>query len=389
MGGAIPNSQLDPELPARRKSYIPSRPPPPPPIRIIDMDSNTNISIVPPTPPSAMSRVSPTMEEKTEELLALLATAALSTGSLTIAGGPSRLSCISGQSTPMAGTPHSFDFVVSTPMLPTARPPPRNSVPADISDLADETRDCPLPSATAAVCTFDDLEFGELEWAPDSDDESMPPTPKSASLYSQASMPQPCVSALDLDQIPLEPCTPAGSLFNMSLDGAAAFNAYDIPIPDSPFIRPYDDLCLAELAPKERVLRSRWSSSTLAESFADHRGSRWMSRLTFGSSVKKSPTKATFSLRSPTMPHFNIPKPPFSTPAKKPAAVPSTPVAASPSPATKKSSPRLSSGGRTLGRRDSNASLASTSGESTFSVSSTSSNGLKRKPIPIEIFMRA
>lgn len=338
------------------------------------------------------------MEEKTEELLALLANAALAnaaltTTSLAVPAGPSRLSCMSNPTTPMSTTPHNYEFVVPTPTV--ARPLPR-FVPADIPELSDPEGDSPV-SANFYAADIDELDLGalELEWVPDSDDdESMPPTPRSASppsIYSQASMPRVLLSQLSLDAIPLEPATPAGSSFFLDDDDAAF---YGIPIPDSPSVHPHDDLFFP--VQPEKVLRSRWSSSTLAESMVEHRSSGWMGRFAFGGG-KRSPTKSSFALKSPTMPHFTVPKPAFGSPAKKDkVSTPSAPGSSAFGSPTKKSampSPAKSSRGsplRTLGRRNSNISLcASDSGESVCSASSTTSNGLKRKPIPVEIFMRA
>lgn len=341
------------------------------------------------------------MEEKTEELLALLANAALSSGiTLALPAGPSRLSCGSSLA-PMSATPSSYNFVVSTPTMSqsgtpiTPRPLPRSSVPADIfNSIIDDSQDLSVSSLPEEGDLLDEVEFGDLEWLPESDDESLPTTPQSArsqSIYSQSSMPRFFSSELDLDldSIPLEPCTPALTAF---FESPCDDYAGDVAMPDSPLIRPFDDL------PQEKVLRSRWSSSTLAESLAERRGSGWMGRLAFGStSGKKSPTKPSFSLKSPTLPSFNIAKPTFASPTKKASTPVTTPtaspakkpfvLAAAPSP-TK--APRLSGSPRTLSRRESNASLCtSDSGESTFSASSSSSNGLRRKPIPVEIFMRS
>ncbi|GJE96298.1 hypothetical protein PsYK624_124920 [Phanerochaete sordida] len=396
-----PSTQLDPAFPAKRKSYIPSRPPPPPPIRIIDVDCGTNVFIAPPTPEE--TKCSPTMEEKTEELLVQLATAALTATSLSVPAGPSRLSCISNPTTPTSTTPQSCNFVVQTPT--NVRPPPR-SVPADISDFVDLVSDSPA-SADFFVADIDELDLGslELEWTPDSDDdESLPPTPTSPdspSFYSEDSMPRIAIlSELSLDAIPLEPATPAGSFFYIDNDdddfrGAA--------IPDSPSVRPHDDFF--SQAQPEKALRSRWSASTLAESFAERRGSGWRSRFAFagGRKAAPSPTKSTFALRSPTRATFGLSKPAFGSPMKKSAAsAPPAPGAAASSGTPSKrasaqstagassSTPVRSPHARQLGRRDSNVSLcASDSGDSVCSEASTASNGLRRKPIPVEIFMRA
>ncbi|KAI0073236.1 hypothetical protein K474DRAFT_235463 [Panus rudis PR-1116 ss-1] len=103
-----PSTQLDPTFHESKRvsRYIPTRPPPPPPI------------IVETCP-------SPTMEEKTEELLALLANAALDTEGFF---APEQFA-----TTPV--TPSST-FIVDTPT--GARPPPRMSIPADINDFFED-----------------------------------------------------------------------------------------------------------------------------------------------------------------------------------------------------------------------------------------------------------
>lgn len=303
------------------------------------------------------------MEEKTDALLALLANAALTTCLTVDTAGPSRLSVVSSTATP---TSPISTFVVRTPtaaapVTPTAEPTPRAlprfSVPADLSDFF--TEDTPISvdgDATLAEGLPEDID--DLDWL-DSDEDSMPSTPTSIkSLYSQASLPR--YHKPTLDEVPLEPCTPALSAFyDAPMDMDDFFGA---AIPDSPLL---SSALLPPAAADERKLRSRWSSSTLATLAERDRTSRWMERFKL-----KSPTRSTFGLPKPA-----VPSPTKKTPTSSPSKKPVTP-------------PRPS---REVRRRESNVSLSSDSGDSVFSNSSgtsTASNGLRRKPIPVEIFMR-
>ncbi|GBE89235.1 predicted protein [Sparassis crispa] len=288
-----PSLQLDPTFPHRRKSFlIPDRPPPPPPI------------VVSPS----------SMEEETEELLAQLASAALNSGFV----GTGLVSRGDGYLTPVSMPPTpSSTYIVSTPHL---RPPPRTSLPADIHDLPDEA---PWTPGAGEV---------EVEISPEIEGENAqgwPSTPQSVSVYSQASM--------SVDTLQLSPMS--------SFDFEVEIVPGECPaIPDTPAarIRP------REGAQPDRVLRSRWSSSTL------------------GSAVER-PSSASFWI-----PRFNL------SPTKKNAAKRIDPQKTPVSPG--KQSFESDAG---MNRRESrNSRMSSDSGDSSASC------GLRRKPIPVEIFMR-
>ncbi|KAI0826291.1 hypothetical protein BC629DRAFT_68749 [Irpex lacteus] len=188
---SMPSSQLDPTFPQRQRQAMPSRAPPPPPI-VIE------------SPPS------PTMEEKTEELLAMLANAAMDLNFL--GTGLTGSSSMLPPSVPV--TPSSAFAIVSPQPL---RPPPRSAIPADI-DYFDDTR---TPETRDALS---DERDGELEFEIDNlPSPEWPPTPKSTSLYSQAS--------ISLDTIPVELATPKTSKgsFDRETPVSPAF-------PDSPFV---------------------------------------------------------------------------------------------------------------------------------------------------------
>ncbi|KAK7685057.1 hypothetical protein QCA50_011894 [Cerrena zonata] len=344
--GRGPSTQLDPSFPPnaitsiankRRSRFIPSRPPPPPPITI-----------------EPASCPSPTMEEKTEELLKLLADAALDNTFL----GTGLSVETEMLSTPV--TPSSL-YAISTPT--TARPPPRMSIPADIFDFTEES-----PETDVSESGFD-----IIVTQPEDD---VPGSPRSISIYSQASMsvdalPISPISSFDFDiRTPTASEDPTAGMYPSqfsSFTTAAADIASPSPTTSA------NDFDSASMI-RERNLRSRWSSSTLASEYhAHHRQqmplspSAWITRFHLGSSSSSSsPTKS------------KAPKPTKAVPAAK------VPL----SPATKKSLDL--EGGAGLTRRDSSSSSRTSSSDSSSdSGESISSNGLRRKAIPIELFLRS
>lgn len=316
-----PSVQLDPTFPERKRYPIPSRAPPPPPIYI---DS----------PPS------PTMEEKTDELLALLANAALDSGFTgTGLGGLNEFP-------PSLPVTPSSEFAVYTPL--PSRPPPRMSVPADINDFLDDER-----SPDNQDLLSDERDDGEgLEFELDDDylpSPEWPRTPKGVSVYPQAS--------LSIDAIPLEPETPkVNSGFDCSMNSMEYESPLSPAMPDSPLVGMYAFNAL------QRPLRSQWSSSTLS-SLVDSRQtpsspSTWKLRFHIGSSShSKEADKLKASISRPSL--------------KPTKATPLSPVMQSSVP---------------VDRRNSSSSGHSDGG--TESADSTANSGTKRKPIPLEIFLR-
>lgn len=348
MPGRGPSTQLDPTFPdvttsianKRRSRFIPSRPPPPPPIVI-----------------EPASCPSPTMEEKTEELLKLLADAALDNGFL--GTGLSAESEI--VSTPV--TPSSL-YAISTPT--DARPPPRMSIPADIFDFTEESSETDV-SETG---------FDIIVTQPEDD---VPGSVRSISIYSQASMsmealPSSPISSFDFDiRTPTASEDPTAGMYSSAQFSSFTTAAADIASP-SPTTSAYDFDSASMI--RERNLRSRWSSSTLASEYHAHQRrqqiplspSAWITRFHLGgsTSTSSSPTKS------------KAPKPPKAAPVAK------VPL----SPATKKSLDLESGAGLT--RRDSSSSSRTASSDcSSDSGESTCSSGLRRKAIPIELFLRS
>ncbi|CDO71140.1 hypothetical protein BN946_scf184845.g10 [Trametes cinnabarina] len=297
-----PSAQLDPTFPLKRRSYlVPSRPPPPPP--------------VPKSPTTAM-------ELATEELLAELANAALGAGFLGTELIIPQDGYLSAESLPP--TPSS-QFIVRSPS--PSRPPPRSAIPDDIYDLVES----PI----------------ELTIHMDPTASMWPSTPQSVSVYSQMteqSPPTSPLSSFDFD-VDVSHVLSQREQASSALEGAGAMRRSPSNISLVPTER-------------ERVLRSRWSSSTLgslAENSA-HSATSWLPRFHL------SPTKKDKSKPKPPSP--------VSSPLQRKNAVKSHGA---------KHSVDSDSG---LTQRDSRASRMS---ESSDSGESTMSNGLKRKPIPIAL----
>ncbi|TCD70999.1 hypothetical protein EIP91_000497 [Steccherinum ochraceum] len=327
-----PSSQLDPSFVSKYRRYIPTRPPPPPPIRINGCPS-------------------PTMEEKTDELLELLANAALGTGFL----GTGLRQVPEPVSTPV--TPSSI-FAMSVP--DSARPPPRSAIPDDISDIMDfEGADDDASTASIVDLSY----YSESS----SSAGGIPMTPESMSIYSQASArgagfpasplssfdfemaetPTPTSGAMHFSSLPTLPESP-----NADAD-AGMYSSPRTPPPPTPSERNHEI--------NERILRSRWSSSTLSslDQAVPPSASSWMLRFHLGGSGSSS--------ASPKH-------------AKKPSGfkAPLSPVAGA---------KRSLDMGSPLMRRESMESRLSID-SSSDSGCSTSSNGLRRKAIPVELFMR-
>ncbi|EMD34655.1 hypothetical protein CERSUDRAFT_116832 [Gelatoporia subvermispora B] len=289
----------------------------------------------PPPPPLKLTpppveRPLVSMEAETDALLAQLASAALNAGFLgTGLTGTGNTLAPSAPPTPSS----SFLVPVNSARL---RPSPRVSLPTDIADLAD-AEDCASESAAIQI------------W---------PSTPTSFSIYSQpsgstASLPLSPFSAIsfviDLDS-PLEDVSPSA----LPESPAPTVSSYTGSAEDTLSVEP------------ERTLRSRWSTSTLG-SLAEHQGGSvsWLPRFNL-SPTKRNKAKPAKSIPAPKAP---------STPSKSATKLPL-------SPALKRSfevEARLT-------RRDSRSSRMSDTGSD--SGESTTSSGLRRKPIPVEIFMR-
>ncbi|KAH9932320.1 uncharacterized protein B0H18DRAFT_1208606 [Fomitopsis serialis] len=341
-----PSAQLDPTFmqARRRRSFlIPDRPPPPPPIRITPCASSSS----PPTS-SSLSPTASEMEACTEELLAELASAALNSGFLgTGFAAPHTPGPWSAGTTPT--TPSSAFFVPHS--ASSSRPLPRMSLPTDIwDDLAEDEAALPELVVDASV-------------SPE------PATPQSVSVYSQPSNGRSAGSA-----------SPASSFsfdVDVSFVDGSSTPVVDADLPAAPD-SPGSDAPAFE---QERVLRSRWSSSTLGSQVqAEREAFGWISRLTL------SPTKkASAARRAPPSPS---PKSPTKTMSAFVLQSPRSPTR----PANTKrygyvDSPASGHGNqRGLERRGSSVSRMSES--SADSGCSSRSEGLRRKPIPVEMFIR-
>ncbi|KZT18923.1 hypothetical protein NEOLEDRAFT_1142714 [Neolentinus lepideus HHB14362 ss-1] len=219
------------------------------------------------------------------------------------------------------------ELTITIPCCP--RPPPRMSVPADISESfsADGEQEFILSPETPSVYSQD--------------------TARSDCEFYAHRMASPARLDLDFQFSPMD----------LQLEIAATLEgvqrrAPDAAIPDTPVEQMY-----SPLSGVERALRSRWSSSTLSsitESQQPMSASSRMMRFNFvsrrGKTKDKLPSPKTIVERRSMDSVFDY-------------------MAES----------------RTLGRRGSRSSKASDSAES---CDSAGSNGLRRKPIPVEMFIR-
>ncbi|OJT08275.1 hypothetical protein TRAPUB_814 [Trametes pubescens] len=279
----------------------------------------------PPPPPVPTSPIS-SMEQATEDLLAELANAALGAGFLGTELTVPQDGFLSAESLPP--TPSS-QFIVTSPS--GLRPLPRFSVPDDINDFGDESPvELVVPDLTSHM------------WP------TTPQTPQSISVYSQMSEYSPPTSPLSSFDFEVD----VSHVLSHREEAAAALECAST-ISRSP--------STVSLVPSERPLRSRWSSSTLGS-------------LVEGSSHSNS-----------WLPRFNL------SPSKKNKTKPVPAPAHTAGPLQRKNAVKAGHGAkrsvdsdRGLTRRDSRASRMSESSASD-SGESTTSSGLKRKPIPMAL----
>ncbi|KAH9849011.1 hypothetical protein C2E23DRAFT_888619 [Lenzites betulinus] len=279
----------------------------------------------PPPPPPVPQSPTSAMEQATEELLAELANAALGAGLPGIELTVHQDSYLSADSLPP--TPSS-QFIVTTPSIP--RPPPRFAVPNDINDMLDESA-------------------GELVVHPDLTSHMWPATPLSASVYSQMTDNSPPASPLSSFDFEVDV---SHVLSHREEASAALESSYNVRRSPSNI----------SLVPSERPLRSRWSSSTL------------------GSLVEGSAHSSSW------LPRFNL------SPTKKNKSKPVPAPVQTIGQHHRKSGSKTGHGAkrsvdsdRGLTRRDSRASRMSESSMTSDSGESTTSSGLKRKPIPMAL----
>ena len=236
-------------------------------------------------------------------------------------------------------------FAVSSPCPSTttipptpisSRPPPRSSIPCDVDELMQMDMD-----------DFDLLE-DELAGARD----PYPDSPFSSILDAYRRSPSASVG-FSVDNLP---ATPSSSAFSD--------DSHHHDLPQSPLRRSASSISTSSSA--TRRLRSKWSTSTLGSVYNDQsQSSSWISKFSF----KKG--------------------------SNKEKAVPSTVTLPSPPKSEKKEKRRKFAGAdivvrhsyesdvAQVGRRDSRSSR-----NSSESVESSPSPGLRRKPIPVEIFMK-
>jgi len=225
----------------------------------------------------------------------------------------------------------------TTPFTPiSSRPPPRSSIPCDVDELMQmDTGD------------FDLLE-DELAEACD----SYPDSPFNSIINAYRRSPSASMG-FSIDDLPTTPSTSAFS-----------DDSHHYDLPRSPLRRSNSSISTSSSA--TRRLRSKWSTSTLGSVYNNQpQPSSWMSKFSFkkGSSKEKA---------APSAPIF--PSPPRSTKKEKRRKFTGADIVVRHS---------YESDIAQIGRRDSRSSR-----NSSESVESSPSPGLRRKPIPVEIFMK-
>ncbi|PCH44669.1 hypothetical protein WOLCODRAFT_165310 [Wolfiporia cocos MD-104 SS10] len=213
-------------------------------------------------PPITVTRCSiSTMERETDELLAELASAALGSGFAGTGLGASHGRPVSS----IPPTPSSA-YVVR-PL--SGRPPPRMSIPADVSDLTEEALYAPGMSLGLRIDPIAANAASQVAW---------PLTPPNASLCSYP--------GAITDALPTTPNSASSCDYEMDLD--LDMSILEQCTPDE-FARP----------PSERTLRSRWSSSTIGSQFErDSQSASWKTR--FGLSPTKRSRHRSGSLQQTT-----------------------------------------------------------------------------------------
>ncbi|RDX46199.1 hypothetical protein OH76DRAFT_902486 [Lentinus brumalis] len=325
-----PSAQLDPTFPLKRRSYlVPTRPPPPPP-----MQCSPGLSA---------------MEQATEDLLAELANAALGAGLLGQELTVPHDAWSSAGSVPPSPSSH---FIVSTPVsaISGLRPLPRSSIPMDINDFPEESPiELLLPRRD--------------QW---------PSTPQSISVYSQMSDSAPAspLSSFDFD---FDVTLYRGDSHCNSHSQSQSYPSAQL-MPESPAPSPIrrSPSTLSVTADPERTLRSRWSTSTLG-SLAESHSHSWLPRFTLSPSKKAKSKAAAAAMHSHSSSSASSTSPTSALQRKN--AVKGAHAAK-----------RSMDSDRGLSRRDSRSSRVSVSSASDSGDSaSTTSSGLRRKPIPMAL----
>ncbi|KIK35451.1 hypothetical protein CY34DRAFT_812139 [Suillus luteus UH-Slu-Lm8-n1] len=280
--------------------------------------------------------------------------------------------------------------VYSPPPPPIeTRPPPRMAVPSDIEDdiLFEEEEQEPTRSIVIEQVWFDDEEsiYSQPSFVP-ADIQLAPETPTNEMYLPRAS------TDSDAPRSSLD-----SSSSNQSHSSSSTSSSYEDSAPISPFSFPPTP------RPENHQLRSRWSCSTissLAPSAEPPRTILSPLRVVFGTKSKSS-SRAGPGSRSRRAPP---PLPIMSSPPRSRASPSSSPFQTCTNTHTQTQSPYKMPLTRMLFpttpsppstpmprhiRRQNSRSSTSSGSSETGSCESGGSAGLRRKPIPIEMFLRA
>ncbi|KAG1731637.1 uncharacterized protein EDB91DRAFT_1153794 [Suillus paluster] len=250
------------------------------------------------------------------------------------------------------------------PPPPPSRPPPQMAVPSDIEELDISFEDEPVRSTVIEQVWFDDDEEESIYSQP-----SFAPAQENIHPISPA-VPETPVDEMYLPRASIDSDTPRSSLESFSSSSAHSSSSSSESCPISPFSFPPTP----RVQEKTHQLRSRWSSSTMSSLVAEPpRTILSPLRGVFGSKSKRPPPIISTSPRTQA-----------TTPTQTPYKMPLTRMVfpATPSPPSTPS--------RHIRRQNSRSSTSSAGWSECDSCDSgNSSSGLRRKPIPVEMFLRA
>ncbi|KIJ15144.1 hypothetical protein PAXINDRAFT_99671 [Paxillus involutus ATCC 200175] len=269
------------------------------------------------------------------------------------------------------------------PPVTESRPPPRMAVPDDIGflDFTDDDFEVPARAPIVLEQVYDDEEDASVYSQPSFASArvnsvlltpALPETPLSG-MYGDVCLPR---SSTDSD-------APRSSIDSTASSGSSS----SVHSPISPFSFPSTPSSSSHGDEYEHAhphpLRSRWSTSTLGSLAVEPpRSANLLSplRSVFGSRSRRGPVPTTSPLASrgqPSRMHFR-------TPSKLPMDTRLFPVTPSPPSTPGKQVRRWGSRSST-----SSAGTSHWGGSSECDSCDGSPNGLRRKPIPVEMFLRS
>ncbi|KAH7919073.1 hypothetical protein BV22DRAFT_1199688 [Leucogyrophana mollusca] len=271
------------------------------------------------------------------------------------------------------------------PPPPPSRPPPRMSIPADIEDLDLSFEDDDQTGEHIEIEQIFEQEVQEQAWFEDeeqsvySQDTAFAPAPPSASAFSAAFPETPVDAMYDLPRPSIDSDVPRSSVDScpQSSCSSSGFSFSSSSNDDHEFDAPH--------------LRSRWSSSTLSSLATRDEPRSLLSPLrgVFGSRSRRAPAPSplSHSRHAPSRSAASF-FPSTPSPSRHITSASRTHIPHFPATPPPPSSP--SRGVRRSHSRSSTSSGAGSAwgGSECSECSEGSNGGLRRKPIPVEMFLR-